>query len=913
MHEEIVPNVPYALDVDGPLPPVPLGLLPLVPGYEIRVNVQGLDAVTPKITIEKLLGALPVLPLRIEIVATTGSRHTSLGYDTLASGAPQSFVANVDRSNRDGLGDTSQVLLGLAIGGAPRRLTLVNEEFGGDPAGTRTDRRIRRLEFEGDGVTTRVPSRATLDLTSTATRQRVVMTRDARTKLNFDVSEPGDGPRTTGAIAEMPSRVELALADIDTNGDGEADKQIDYNASAVVADASLVTRTSEQTTDVTIEELPSDAHLTYVSAPGPEDVLAGAPDQTKIVYRSNGRAGKAVVRTDDGERRLLADVDNLPANIDELSTTSVAGGGTIVFNSDGRADRAEVDVVEGPEHTEAIVTGVPADITLDYSSSDTAGRVHYDADGVAERADILLVDEQAQRTTIGLDGLPDDVLVDYQKDDEGELDFAYTASGEVPRAEIHGTNFRGLPENAKDLHLVLQRVPTGVRFRVAKSEVTTIEVNEVDPPDLCNHIEDPDSNPACPGHPDYEPPTERITRTNKDQDISITTPGGRLGSGEIQLTSGADDRLATTSENGRPLDGVMLQDLSDRFVAFARVSEFDQVTVHRHSETSSRRGPGFPRDSSAGSMHASLDTLAEDHALAFDIDKQEDDTVSSTDVVLASLPAHLELDTSGNSTFGESRTDWHASRAVDGWLTSEIDGERRPGFSLIERVRRGDQPVEITTQAALDPMPADFSACQIARLDTCSEGRFVPNLIRLRDGDTPYRSYACAAGGCNGPEFSFEPDHAGNGSFQLEASQPTHFLYRDGDWFDKHDPYTTVEFRNLVRFGLQGNKETYLCDFGSLTQDCKKGHVAMDTGGVPITGGIEQKGEDSFTRLKFPEGFFADRLVWGFDQSGAVSGELATIGRLNCPDGTEVQLGGQTINERFCNGDLLEGTILDQF
>lgn len=911
LHEEIAPNVPYALDVDGNLPPAPLGLLPLVPGYEMRVNVQGLDAAKPRITIEKLIGAAPVLPLRVEVLAGDGTRHKTLGYDTLDSSAPQSFVADIDLADRDGIAETSQVRLGLAISGAARRLTLVNEEFGGDPAGTRTDRQIRRLEFEGDGATTGVPSNVGLDLTATATRQRVVMTRDARTKLNFDVSEPGDGPRTTGSIDEMPSSVDLTLSDLDVNGDGETDKQIDYVAAAVVRNASLVTTTTEQTTDVTVGDLPSEAHLTYVSAPGDEDVVAGAPDQTKIVYRANGRASKAVVRTDDGERQLVADVDSLPANIDELSTTTVQDGGKIVFDSDGRADRAEVDVVEGPKHTEAIVRDVPEDVTLDYASSDTGGRAHYVANGVAERADILLLDEQGQRRTIGVDGIPSDVLVTYQKPGEGRLDFDYAANGEVPRAEIHGTDIESLPDRAKDIHLVLERVPTGVGFHMAETTQTTIEVNEVDPPELCQHIEDPDSNPACPGHPDYVPPTETITRTTKVSDLSITTPGGRLGSGEIQMTSGPDDRLPATAENGRPLDGVKLQDLDDRFVAFARVSEFDQLTLHEEGFTSSRRGPGFPRDHAQKSMRATLDTAADNHALTLDIDKRGGSSVASTDALLASLPAHLELETSENSTFEEGKTIWRASSDVPGFTGN--DGQPRPGFSLTERTTRdGQQPV-VTGETSLDPMPAEFSACQIARLNTCSEGRFDRNLVRLRDGVTPYRTYACAGGGCGSPNISIAPDHAGAGSFLLKASTPTHLVHRTGDFVNKHNPYTTVEFLNLTRYGLQADKDVYLCDFGSLTQDCKKGYVAMDTGGQALTGGIEVKGDGSFTRLAFPEGFLADRLVWAFDKVGAVSGELATIGTLHCPDGTEVQLGGETVNERFCNGDLLEGTIIDQF
>lgn len=909
MHSEIAPNVPYALDVDGALPPAPLGLLPVLPGYEVRVNVEGLDAVKPRISIQKLAGTVPSMPLRIEIVvAGAAGRFTTLGYDSLTSSAPQSFVADVDRSDRDGIAATSQVRLGLAIAAPASRLTLVNEEFTGNPAGTRTDRQIRRVEFEGDGVATRVPSAASLDLTTTSTRQHAVITRDAATKLNFEVAEPGDGPRTTGTIDRLPSRVELTLADVDVNGDGESDKQVDYVTSAVVGRAHLATQTSEQTTEMDVEDLPAEAHLTYVSAPGPEDILMGAPDQTKVVYRSSGRAKALEITTDDGKRRVVADVDNLPANIDELSATTFEDGGKVVFDSDGRTDRVEVDVTEGAAHTEAIVEDVPEDVAIDYEADDTGGRAHYVASGVAERADVLLLDERGQRRTIGVDGIPAEVLVTYEKHGDAGLAFDYAADGEVPRVQIDGTGIEGLPEPADEFHLLLERVPTGVQLRMDETADTMVEVNEVDPPDLCQRIPHPEENRLCPDHPDYVPPTETITRTTKDTDFAISTPGGRLGLGEIQITNGPDDRLPATAENGRPLDGVMLTDVEDRFVAFARVSEFDAVAINRHSFTSARRGPGFPRDHAETSMHAELDTAADGHALALDLDKLEGGEVKSTDAQLALLPSHVELDTSTNSTFGEDRTSWSASSPVDGFTTT--GGDRRPGFSLVERSASGGNPAVVTGETSLDPMPAQFSVCKIARLNTCSEGRFDEHLTRLRDGITPYRTYTCLAA-CGDPNFPIEVDHAGAGSFLIKAATPTHLIHRSGDFTAKNGPYTTVDLQNLTVFGLQGDKEVVDCVADQFK--CKRGNVGMDTGGQEITGGIEQKGEDSFTRLGFPEGFHADRLVWAFNQTSPASGELATIGTLHCPPGTEVQLGGETINERFCDGDLLEGGFFDQF
>lgn len=195
-------------------------------------------------------------------------------------------------------------------------------------------------------------------------------------------------------------------------------------------------------------------------------------------------------------------------------------------------------------------------------------------------------------------------------------------------------------------------------------------------------------------------------------------------------------------------------------------------------------------------------------------------------------------------------------------------------------------------------------ACQLGRLNGCSEGIFDDNLVRLRDGVTPYRTYTCLAA-CGDPNFPIQVDNAGAGSFLLKADTPTHLINRSGDFADKQDPYTSVEFRNLTQFGLQGDEDSFGCVADQFT--CRRGYVGMDTGGQPISGGIEQKGEDSLVRLVFPEGFLADRLVWAFNQTSPASGEVATIGTLNCPDGTQVELGGQVINERFCNGDLVEG------
>jgi hypothetical protein len=378
------------------------------------------------------------------------------------------------------------------------------------------------------------------------------------------------------------------------------------------------------------------------------------------------------------------------------------------------------------------------------------------------------------------------------------------------------------------------------------------------------------------------------------------------------MTSGPDERLPNASEDGRPLDGVLLRDLADRYAASARLSEFDQFKLNAHSRVTKVDAPGLPVDPSAQtSTHAELDTAAETHAMQLQLDKQAkaDDPIAQTKGVLASLPARLALDMSTNSSFDESRTVWSASRPVEGWTTASIDGQRRPGFLLVNQSVSPNSTV-VHKRVSLDPMPSHFEACQQS-LDGCSEGRFDGRLTQLHDGNGPFRTYACIVTGCGGTDFPFSPGDAFNGSFQLKADTPTSLSYVDGDWQGRHDPFVDVAFTNLTRYALQGHKRSFGCDFDQV--ECKVGYVAMDTDGHAIGGHIIQQGKDSYTRLEFPDGFTADRLVWGFYKNGAVSGRLATVGGLHCPDGTQVQVGGETLNERFCNGDLFEGTIFDQF
>jgi hypothetical protein len=495
----------YALDVDGTkaptsiLPPV-LGLPPVAPAdFEIAVNVTALNADKPTITIERPVNVPPrpagPLPLRIELVrGSSAAGWTSLGYDALSSEAPRKLVADVDLTNRDANTQTDQAFLDARItdppSGAGKPFVLVSEKFGGDPAGTRTKRRITRLEYSGNGNTTRIPGRVTADVTSPAPvagapqRQRVILTRDAATNLDFEVSEPGKS--TTGTVEELPARIDVTIADtpatlgVDVDQDDDTDanvpankKTIDYDkATSVARKVVIESREGEDRTKATIDDLPKDAVLTYTTPKFPADPnaprdpnLDRAP--TNVTYHADGGATRAQLESDsvsvvDGvreESNLTADLHSVPRNVNELTHTPVFGadppgdeapeqvGDKVAYHADGRATQAHLTFrSEGVEEGVARVSSVdadarlmPANITeLSFTSSDGASKLHYDSDA---RADELTVDANVrtgsteQRTHTHVVGLPADIdLTSVSASGENHVD--YTSDTGAERADF---------------------------------------------------------------------------------------------------------------------------------------------------------------------------------------------------------------------------------------------------------------------------------------------------------------------------------------------------------------------------------------------------------------------------------------------------------------------------------------------
>lgn len=624
----VVSPVWYALDVDGSkaptiiLTPI-LNLRPIAPaGYEIAVNVLALDAAKPTITIERPIYVPPTtprpLPLRIELVrGSSTAGWTSLGYDALGSEAPRKLVAKVDLTNRDANAKTDQVLLDAAItdppSGAGKPFVLVSEQFGGVPHGTRTDRKITRLQYSGNGgaagsqTATRIPGRVTADVTSPAAvadapqRSRVILTRDAPTKLDFELSKPGKS--TTGTVEELPARIDLTIADtaaaldvdIDQDGNPEATvpankTTIDYDrATSVARKVVIESREGENRKKATIDDLPKDAVLTYTTPKFPADSTAPRDPNldrapTTVTYHADSRATSARLESDsvaivDGVRKqtnLAADIHNPPANVDELTGTPVFGadppgpnlpaqiGDKLTYRSDARADELTIDANfqtgKAEKRAHAHVVKVPADIDLVATSA--AGEAHADytsPGGGAERADFAYIEDsdinvagQTDRSlkltadsapgstpTVG-SLLPEEIHIDAVKA-PGALDFDYSASSPIESVVINAANLPGLPDRINNLNVVLDRVPKVVGLDTLTAD--TIEKHTIIECYTSEKCPDPGAFPDCDFEADPLPdeckgwPTTTTTTTKKRSDITITSPEGRLGSAAVQLAS----------------------------------------------------------------------------------------------------------------------------------------------------------------------------------------------------------------------------------------------------------------------------------------------------------------------------------------------------------------------------------------
>jgi hypothetical protein len=884
LHRNLLVDVPYALDVDGTLKPLLLGL-PL-PGYEVSVTVLAVNPDKPTVVISRLGSSTTPLPLRIELVqgdpSNLSSEKTAVGYDTLGSTMPKTFRAVVDLSDRDGDPDTTDALATVTITSPPSSMTLLEEQFTGDPVATRTDRHVRRLTFSGDGTTTHVPTAIGLDLTASSTHQHVLLTHNLVTDGSFELTEP-DGTTTTGSLSALPASVDV-------------------------------------TADLT------DA-------------------RTAFVYHASSRTAQAVITNQTPDRTFTADIANLPATIGELSVTNAPGGGVFKLDSDARADSAKLTVDQDGKHAVATLTAPPRAVTVDYGSQSGVGHVHYSTSGeLIDHANLVANDALGENLTLDVDAIPSTLDVDYATTQttganaDDDLKVTYAASSPIPHAQLQASGLVGFLDRATRMDVTLDDIPTQVAVDIDKAKVTTDQApTPLPPPERCSHEPNPEDDKYCPqysGPGDQVILYKRVSDVRETTTVSATTPdAGRLGHGQVLITSGPDDELEAANEIGTPVDGVLYEDTADKFVVSGRISEFDALTAKQSDVTRTTRTDQVSGDDEVSSQQiesetaAALDTNAPSHSLELTLRTQPHDgslPVDQTLMRLATLPTHLELDTSSKAIAGHDVTTWSASDVVDGYDTATIDGQHRPGFFMGNGTIDGNGIFTHKKTVQIDPMPKNFTACQASADDSCADGVFDANLAKGHVGPTDAETAAaCAQFGhlacmvpapwfyrtwaCLGPEtcsqwkFPSQPGDANQGTVRLQADSPVSLFYGTNDYLHLNAPFTTLSFQDLTRFVLQGHHVT---EIGGDCDGCEYGEVALDTDGHPITGQIEQAEGSTGAFFNFPAGFSASHLVWDFKKTGSLSGRLATLGALTCPSGTKIEVGGDDHTGQICHGDL---------
>lgn len=740
VHRNIVANAPYSLDVDTVLPPLPGGLP--VPLYDVAVRVDAISTEAATIHIDKLLTALPVLPLRIELVRGQPDRVT-IGYDTLDSTAPQTFVAAID------LSVPGETHADVTIGGAANSLTLVNEEFTGNVAGPRMNRYARRATFSGDPERgTVVPNLIGITVQGSGDEVIVALNHDLRTRLDFALDEPGDrGTDTSGTIDELPDLVEVGILHYDYDGDGRKDQQIYYEADAI-ADARVhvdspktveeadgsTTVVGREITEGTVTDLPKSVMLT----------LYHAADGFLATYWGSTRATSAEVTTDDGDQQLVASLENVPTAIEQLMYVNNSGADFaqkhLTYLASEIVDHAHVETVRGADEFEAAVDGLPTDVRLLYETVGNIDNLEYDAD--------TIVPLLAVRTA--------GVLERDCGDGDGICD---------PRPHRRETNITAtdltrhlefrLDSDQKTADYLATDRTGEVRITTVDEEPFFSRANSVD-------FLAQDLPFALTGK---FLPTKFITDY-----IELNAYGQPIGKAEVLAVNGGGEVLPPDK------DGVFLRDVADRYVLFARARGLHYTLFKKFV---------------SGTI-----SLTFDAAPPPGTDVRVDSVKDVKEVVWTNDPggANIKLERDGTTTLNAVMQDYPRNVhlvTVEGPPQKTVDytadGLGGPFVFFKETNYRGD-PIEVTykrqytadrvgtsfpasdfdklTTAFFEAMPLEFHVCQTKSGDSCAE------VINLNGEPLDIFS--------DGLFEDFDPDtEANGGSVRLVAVPHSTFAYDD--------------------------------------------------------------------------------------------------------------------------------------
>jgi hypothetical protein len=859
-HPDLAANVDYYLDVKTGGPP---SLLPK-PGYDLKVKVQGLSAEKPKITISKV-APTAALPLRAEVAAQDAGtgKWTSLGYDALqtatgaASSAPATFVADVDTSNRDGNALTNQARVVATVTQAPASLTLLTEEFAGDPAGTRTNRSVRKMKFLSDTPSgAKVPGQVTVDLTQSAKQTRFTISRDVLTRLEYESSAPGE-PLITGKVYPLQDNTTVTVT-----ADAPGSKKLDYKADGVA----LVTFRSQLGSTVTnaeVQGMPSDAHLTYRTA---KDAAAGTANDL-ITYHANGRATRVILdhsQTDvvNGASvvtTVTGDVSNLPANVGQLELRSTPQGQWVDYVSDARATSVLVEKTVGGITTRLDSKNLPMKLHFRKTGPDADTYYHYDATEYAGATSFSIAGGKATSSSIDLTSNANTAVVPKVVDVHDLTDatgrhLTYTASSVLHSAVVKSSKRFPFAEGTA---VTLTGIPTSLTLD--KTSGRTVESTAIG------------------------------EKTTEDSRLHLFSTTGRLTKAEILITSGApSERLAATGANGLPLDGVLVRNRpaldAKGDVMHARVSQLANLDLTSHTETTRRDYGGWETSSVASTFDLAYDALATGNAAAVDMQEQPttSDKIQIREAALETIPRNLLLHNESKPT--SKRVSYSAADVVN----VRPGSQNAEAFSYYEWSKdSADAPEILRTDFSATPMPRSLQICKESANALCAQNVFDANIQKIND----MQGWKCFEVCAGSPRF--DPASPNKGSIRIEA-WPAIDLYI-GD-----DSGSRVDLQSVQRWVLQGHSESWSCNRWFT---CSKGYLAMDTDGKPLRGMVDQGASGDRTVFDFQPDFTANDFVWAGYQMQAANG-VARQGTVHCAPNTRIVTSSTTRTHQFCDGDL---------
>jgi hypothetical protein len=811
--------VPTLVDVDRSVVPLP----------DFTVTVMPIPTPSPRIRIDIQRVTLSKVPVLVEAVFDLpgGTQGVAFGYDGRSDTAPARFSTTVTFSRSV----ATDVNLTMSTSGAGTTLGIVGSLFTRGPG----EARVEPTDV-GVGLTpvpASLTARALVDPAAGRTQADLTAPQPTLTDVTLSDRRAGGDLGVTATIDRLPSSLSLDIA----GTPGTDHQELRYAASAPIA--SIVAafhhqQGTEQTlVDARVKDLPPGFVLTADTPPGGVQTatwsaegrlgslgmnirrIAGAAVTSQVVANATD-VPPALSFTKDGTRVHFgaeSPVGSLEAGLaspgpvllaaDEpasyLKVTDTSSAARVLGLQSFTADTGDpvtlsavlapgplhADITRGDLHVDAVLDRLPATLTT-LSFSAKQGVVEYRASDPIDRIAVDVTSPEpiagrATRAKLTLRGIPKDLLLDF--------------GNKNPRSAV---STRRVCEIGEDL------------------------------PDCTPVPGDGDGGGGDGG--DDDGGEGQFPDTSFRQRVLLDANGGSMGSAEILLTSGPE-------APGTPLtaaqDGVVVDDLADRFVVQARITGLQFAFVDLLTDDKrNRSGANF---------------LSTHHTAELVVDP----TVNGGRAVVVDHRRQQGLTATGEvDRFHAFVTNLPQTVSVD--------------FSHFERVFVSPQPkITRATWTASSP---------ITRVTVDADVPGLPNPVFLALDNVPTLAVLCKASN-NACGNQPADDH---GSFSFSASEPVRLsafiCQTPGPPACTHDDPSAMTDGVILR-DVTVKDLVFELHFGDLTVE-DPFRLRFDTKNQPITGNVVLLGGSTID-VNFPGPWLIDpKQPGGIHVSGFWAGPL---------------------------------------